>query len=200
MRKIKLLPEGKVGIAELTHFEVPEDYIDFSAISHGGISPAPGKYMRLCVNGTLMMSDTKQEMMQNWQIMYTAFGKVLIGGLGLGVVLQRILQRKEVDHVTVVEKYQDVIDLVGPHYRSKRVTLICDDVLTWKPPKGEKYQTIYFDIWPDACEDNLGQVSKLHRRFARNLDRTNKDSWMNSWMADELRARRRRDRSVYPWL
>ncbi len=41
---------------------------------------------------------------------------MLINGLGLGMVLHAILQKDDVTHVTVIEKEQDVINLVAASF------------------------------------------------------------------------------------
>lgn len=37
-------------------------------------------------------------------------------------------------------------------------------------PKGQKWDTIYFDIWPDVCIDNLEGAARLARKFSPRLD------------------------------
>jgi hypothetical protein len=45
--------------------------------------------------------------------------------------------KKEVTHVTVIEKEQDVINLVAPAFiDDKRVDIICADAMTYQPPAG----------------------------------------------------------------
>jgi spermidine synthase len=95
---------------------------------------------------------------------------VLIGGLGIGMVLNAVLLKDEVEHVTVIELEPDVIKLVGPHYEAKfgdRLTIIQADVMQWLPPKGTVFDLAYFDIWPDICTDNLKDITALKRRWVR---------------------------------
>jgi hypothetical protein len=50
------------------------------------------------------------------------YGTVLIGGLGLGYAAQLIASQPQVDRIIVIEKSQDVVDLVWKHLRfPKRV-------------------------------------------------------------------------------
>jgi hypothetical protein len=61
------------------------------------------------------------------------------------------------------------------------------DAFSWKPPRGELYDVIYFDIWADICTDNLPEISKLKRRYARRLKRKDSGSWMGAWQEPKLR-------------
>jgi spermidine synthase len=142
-----------------------------------------------------MMSDTDMEHRTNWTACNKARGKVMIAGLGLGMILTAILKKPEVESVLVVEKYQDVIDLVSPHFNSPKLSIICADILDWKPAKGMKFDAIYFDVWPDICTDNLKQINLLHHRFKYFLNRENPSCWMGSWCQELLRAKKRQERN-----
>lgn len=184
----EVVPQGSVGLARVEHFEVTRQGFRADA-------PPPGNYAKLIVGGRLYMSDTPFEKRTNWGIVHHANGHVLIAGLGLGMILTAILDKPAVQSVTVIEKYQDVIDLVAPHHLHPKLTVICADIFEWKPEKGTKYDTIYFDIWPDICTDSLKEMETLHRRFARILNRENHKAWMDSWQKDYLRYQRRRERA-----
>jgi len=127
------------------------------------------------------MSDTPDEMRDHLSIVNHATGRVLINGLGLGMVLKNILLKPEVFEVTVIEIDQDLIDLVGPrlgwpnYVLDHRVSIICADALTWKPPKGKRYNAVWHDIWDDICTDNLDQMKYLTRKYGQYSD------WQGSW-------------------
>jgi len=156
-----------------------------------GCYVAEGDYTRLFVGETLMMSDTYMERASNIIAVHEARGRMLIAGLGLGYVLVPILRKPEVAHVTVVELVPDVVDLVEPAVRSHvpgdKLTVVVGDIFTWTPT--EIYDTIYFDVWADICEDNLEDITRLKRRFARRHR-----GWMGAWEEQHLRAVRRRSR------
>lgn len=116
----------------------------------------PGKYIKLIVNGDLMMSDTKFEKITNCEFCAHACGDVMIAGLGIGLILHNIRDKVntgEVTSITIYEKYQSVIDLVSPQFTDLPILYKCEDILTYKPNKNEKYDTIYFDIWPSIDYD-----------------------------------------------
>lgn len=190
------------GVAKITHYEfkeVNDPLFNLRVMRDGGsmFVMRDGTYVRLHVNGELMMSDTNMEKYSNSDFVYHAHGKILIAGLGLGLVLKNILDKEEVTEVIVIEKYQDVIDLVAPKFDSPKLKIICADINEWKPAKGEKFNVIYFDIWPTICEDNLDEMKVLHNRFKFFVDRADTKCWMNSWLKDYLQALRRRNRSRY---
>ncbi len=184
----RILPPCQQGVAKIQHFTVSADEARWAAIRRESISP--GSYVRLYVNEQLMMSNTTMEQNTNREVIHRAKGDVLVAGLGIGLILVPILAKLEVDTVTVVEKYQDVIDLVAPRIQHPKLTVVCADIMAWNPPPDQKFDTIYFDIWPDICTDNLKQINTLHRRGAR---WKKPNAWMHSWSADYLRSLRLRN-------
>jgi hypothetical protein len=154
----------------------------------------PGRYIKLIVNGELMMSDTPFEQRTNMSFVCSAKGDVMIAGLGVGLILHNIedkVYKGEVTSITIYEKYQSVIDLVSPQFSNLPITYVCEDILTYKPSSDEKYDTIYFDIWPTVdYEKNLLEIRMLHNRWKSH--KKSKDSWMNSWMKEYMQNERRK--------
>ena len=187
------IPEGAQGVAKIKHvtLERPTPRM----LIHPGEYVRPGKYTHLYVHGALMMSDTTHERVTNMSFVQAAQGDVLVGGLGIGFSLLPVLLAPEVRTVTVVEKYQDVLDLVAPHLRGaagdagEKLRIECVDLMEFKPARNARWDVVYFDIWPNACTDNLRQMTVLHRRFGRR-----KRLWMDSWMHRELMRRKRAGR------
>lgn len=101
---------------------------------------------------------------------------VLINGLGLGVAL--VLLAPYAERFTVVERERSVIRLVQPHYDALlpgRLTVIHADALSWTPPKGERYDAVWHDIWTYISHENLPEMRLLHRKYGRRCD------WQASW-------------------
>lgn len=197
---VKVIPEGQHGIARVEHFEVPKHASMMTAINMRRDSFVPeGKYARLYVGNTLFMSDTDMEKRTNYEVVHRAHGHVLIAGLGLGLILVPILRKKEVTAVTVIEKYPDVVALVAPQFNDPRLNIITVDIHEWMPPKGQKFNVIYFDIWSDQSTDDLEEMGKLHRRFAPRMDRADDQRWMNSWRRDILLADKRAEKRNGWW-
>jgi predicted membrane-bound spermidine synthase len=186
---VELLPEAEIRSATLQHIEITQEQSDFSRIraaagNRSEYVPA-GQYVRLLIDGSLVMSDTLMEQSSHLSFVYSARGDVLIAGLGIGMCVLAILDKENVDSVTVVEKNEDVIELIGQYIQHEKLTIIHGDIFEWKPDKGVKYDTIWFDIWSDACTDNLTEIARLHQRgkFWKRSTR----SFMGSWKQEELR-------------
>jgi len=119
------------------------------------------------------MSDTPAEARDLSPFVWRAKGNVLINGLGLGLLVQRLGNRPEVGHITVIEKSEDVLRLVRAHYEAMfgdRLTIIHGDAYEWQPPKGVRYNAVYHDIWDNLCVDNLPGMSRLKRKYGRRTD------------------------------
>jgi len=110
------VPEGVKGDVVIGRFSVDDQMSDMSRIIDGSRYVKPGDYTRLEIGDAVVMSDTQAERRDHIDPVREARGRCLVAGLGLGVVVQAMLLKWEVDHVTIVEKNQDVIDLVAPHY------------------------------------------------------------------------------------
>jgi hypothetical protein len=196
---IDLFPETiSQGIATISNFEFKNDenpLFNLRAVRDGGLMfyVSDGKYVRLHINGELVMSDTRLEKESNYYFTHVANGRILIAGLGIGLIIKNILKKDSVKEITIVEKYQDVIDLVSPKFTDTRIKYICDDIFKWRPQKGEKFDTIYFDIWSSISQDNLSDIKKLHNSFKFYLNRNNSNHYMNSWMKEFLYKQRRED-------
>jgi len=185
----------KIGNTSISTFEYKKKdnaIYHMRTIMDGIRPPDDGKYVRLHVNGQLMMSDTEMEKSSNREFVNAANGEVLVAGLGIGLIIYNALLNPSVNHITIIEKYQEVIDLVLPHFENTRITVIHADIFEWQPPKNKKFDTIYFDIWPDINVDNLEEIKQLHNKWKFKLNRSNHDCWMNSWMKERLQSEKRR--------
>jgi len=193
-----IIPEGKSGNCLIEHFTISEEearFYEMRAIfnrDYLGRNISPGNFCRLRVNGSLMTSDAGGERASVTDVCREASGNVLIAGLGLGMILCKIVPKDTVKKVTVVEISQDVINLVEQPLRkylgpeSSKLEIILHDI--WGLTPEHKYDTIFFDIWGDYSGDTYEETKRLHRRFSKYLDRTTKpymDSWMR-WHMKEL--------------
>jgi hypothetical protein len=193
----EIVPPGEKGVARIEHMEVDKnDFAWRMAALRGDDPPQPGRYARLFIGRDLMMSDTQMEQRSNRDLIRRATGKVMIAGLGIGMVLPPLLAKEDVESVLVIEKYQEVIDLVHPHHQHPKLTVMQADILEFRPPKEWRFDTIYFDIWPDITTDNLKDIALLHRRWATRRNRENPRAWMGSWMHERLKYQRGRERRM----
>lgn len=169
------LPNMAKGNWKIEKFEVPEMSMERLYFAMQGRPVDPGFYTRLSYNGQVVMSDTPAEIRDHFSIISRASGRVLLHGLGIGMVLKAILRKSEVTAVDVVEKSVEVLEMVRPYYSDRRVTYHLADALTKVWPRGVRWDIVWHDIWDTISEDNLGGMKLLHRRFGRRCD------WQGSW-------------------
>ena len=147
------LPAGVSGDFEIAHYtntttdKMWQEYLQIKNESHSN-------YCVLLKNGCPMpiMQDSEGEYREHQWLWDFATGDVLIGGLGIGMVNEFLINAPNINSVTIIENSQDVIDLVWPHCaKDNRFTLIQADIETWIPPQGSQWDIMWFDTW---CSDN----------------------------------------------
>lgn len=195
-RMVDLVPQDKKGVARVDHFTFNRDqaqHATFMGQINGDFwaRVEEGKYARLIVREKTVMSDTLMERLSNQDVRDNANGRVLIAGLGLGMILHPIVSKPEVTSITVFEKEQDVIDLIAPTLPKQKIEVIRGDIFDYKPATSEKFDTIYFDIWPSRDLENLNEIRKLHNFWKFRVNRANPKCWMNSWFKEQLQAVKR---------
>lgn len=143
----------------------------------------PGTYIKLVGKGNgIMMSDTPMEIRTNREFIEKAHGDVLIAGLGMGLVLLSIQRKKEVETITVIEKSRELVEFIVPHLPlTHKIEIRFGNIFEWLPNDGEKFDTIYFDIWDEIDGDNYPETKVLHKRFRKYLNKESNHCWMDSW-------------------
>ena len=144
-----------------------------------------GEYWKLTRGGTIVMSNTPAEIRDHIKFIQEAQGKVLIAGLGLGMVLQEVLKKNTVTKVTVVELSQDVINLVGKSYQDSRLEIVNEDIFKFKP--SEHYDYAWFDIWDDISGDEYEEMKKITRKLSRFVSKS------DCWCKNESKKRAKYD-------
>lgn len=212
-----MLPAATRPLAKLEHFEISRDRAKLHAIQslfsgRPDMAVQPGKYVRLATRDqptddwTLMMSDTPFELRSAYGFMGAATGDVLILGLGLGATTVPVLHKPNVTSVTIVEKNPDVIAMVAPALREhlphrihRKMRVVEADAFTWKPSKGESFDTMWFDIWPEISEDNLPDMTALKRRLTRYRKPGARPilCWEEAYLRRQAAQSRREDRYIY---
>ena len=187
-------PEGESGDVTIEQFDFSEEQAKWAELHnmiHGRIGVAlAGRYTRLSIDGTLMMTDTPDEIRDHMGVIARTARvetrSVLVAGLGLGVVVRGILMNRQVEKVVVLEESGDVIELVASRWLTGlfpgRIKVIECDALSYRPGRGERYDVAWFDIWPTICGDHWPEMVALHRRWARRVD------WYGSWRRREMRT------------
>jgi hypothetical protein len=196
------LPEGECGEWSIRRFRVAREHVwrQIVEVCNSGRYVPPGYYTGLFrrlpspIGGKqweIIMSDTPDEIKDIMHPVIHARGKVLIAGLGLGVVLNALAMKSNTTHITVIEQSSDVLTLVREHYGNKypgKITFIQANIFEWKPPKNERWNYAWFDIWDTLNLANLPQMAHLHRRFCRKADQYG--SWGQKFLQREARRHR----------
>jgi len=108
-----------------------------------------------------VMTNSEREKQSNLEFVEQAKGDVLIAGLGIGLILLPIQNKKEVNRIDVVEKYEEVIDLVAEQLPlNHKVNIINDDIYKFQPEI--KYDTIYFDTFPTTPASLLNEFRESY--------------------------------------
>lgn len=197
-RMVDVLPESSHGTAAISHFTVDPATENFSRMRalfnpdrrwHEYI--IAGRYAKLTINDKVFMTDTAHEKISAIPFLDKAHGHVLVAGLGIGMVLPPLLDDPMVDSVTVIENNADVIDLVGPHFKDRRLEIVHADIWTWKPKCFDRFDTVFHDIWPSIDWDNLPEMNRLKRRYRRYMNKENPKRWQWCWSEDLCRALKR---------
>lgn len=170
------VPEGESGDWRVARFSVSKEESDATRLrqmfSGRGFVPV-GEYTKLMHGGTIVMSDTPDELDDHRYAIARAKGHVLVNGLGLGCYLSCVLAKPEVTAVTIVEQSADVIKLVAGHFlpkHSKQLEIIHASAFDWKPPTDAHYGFAWHDIWDFICGDNVPEMAKLKRKYARKAE------------------------------
>jgi hypothetical protein len=164
-------------------------------------------YVRLIKKGEgVMMSDTPMERNTNRGFIAKANGDVLIFGLGLGLIILPLLNKENVKSITVVELYQDLIDVVSPILRLNdpkcKLKIIQGDCFEAHNiiDKTKKFDCIYGDIWIGINTDNYEEMKTLTKNWKNRINRENHNSFIDHWMKDYLKREIAKDkRSSWGW-
>ena len=186
-------PESSVGAFSIEHFTIDEfDEKRLSIIHSDGVNrdPGCGEFRRLVetslgigfdgANREVWMSDTRAEILEHMpfisKIPVINPERILVNGLGLGLVVHAALKSPQVRHIDVVEHNPQVIELVGPLLNGNgRVTVHHGDAydMTW--PDGTHWDMAWHDIWPTIDDENLPGMKKLRSRYRKAVD------WQGFW-------------------
>lgn len=194
------VPVGEVRGMKIAKFEVkgPDTWtkedekrtdvispLEYVRMQMDGRAPKPGWYTRLSEGSQVWMSDTTAERRDHAEPVLLMSSikaeRVVINGLGLGMVLAAALTFDSVKHVDVVEFDDRVIELVGPHYlKDPRVRIHHGDAVEqmakWGPE--DRWDVGWTDIWPDIDANNLPQMKQFTEFYGERC------GWHGNWAED----------------
>jgi hypothetical protein len=136
------------------------DLIDYHTFSDQAGNPMPKSHpiYDVLFPPKAWMSDSAEERCMTFAAAKLARGKILVGGLGLAVYPQLVLQlNRPLDAMTIVESDSRVIELLGNAWMSKlsgepasRIRIIQGTIESYLQETAESFDTIYLDTWEDS--------------------------------------------------
>ena len=97
--------------------------------------------------GGVMTSDKPDEIYIQYIAFHNMYGRVLVGGLGLGMAANMIAAMPDVSSVTVIEKEPDIIRLVDDNLHPKVNVIEADLFEHVKQLTAGSYDSAYYDVW-----------------------------------------------------
>lgn len=165
------IPEARVGDfhieygvihkGEIVHNYYPAGFFHYDKLSTNF------PFIKLLQGGKLWMSDSPAEQNQVILPAILAQGEVLVVGLGIGLFVLRVKKfNKTISRLTIVEKHQEVADLVYNYVKNSTTSIVIDDGETYLKSQGKKFDFIYIDVW-DSVTAPLSEM-ELWVDFAQN--------------------------------
>lgn len=90
-----------------------------------------------------------------------SIGRVLVAGLGLGLVTHELLNNIDIDSITVIEKNRDVIDLIYPllpKAEGVKFKIINKDFYDFVHESEEDFDRIIVDIWTSGSFEETKRI------------------------------------------
>jgi hypothetical protein len=146
----------------------------------------PGKYVQLYDRNLeeVIMTNSSMEFYTNYDFISKARGDILVGGLGLGLLELSIQDKPEVNSITVVEYYPEIIEMILSQLKFRgSISVINEDILNFKTEK--KFDTAYFDIWSTVSMQNYPGMKDLRMKFSGSLK--DSSSWIGCWREEECK-------------
>lgn len=143
-------------------------------------------------NSGTWMSDVPQEIYSNMNGLREAHGRVLIGGLGLGLVPVILASRPNIKEIVVVEREPEVIKLIGRQLPKTPapIRIVQGNIHEYLDVRQERgFDWFYFDVWASTGEMEWTEhVVPLRRKVGRAFGDSPTYCWMEEEMVGQLRS------------
>lgn len=151
------------------------NYVNYRNIAEGDYTVLYRRFGQSWLN---IMQDTEQEYSEHDWLVERMSGDVFLGGLGIGMIHIPLLDSDDVTSVTIIEKEQDVIDLIWEDCaRDDRFTIIHADINTWTPPEGSSWDVVWLDTWLTHEESIDDYSSRMREKFGPYCDNVGGWEW-----------------------
>lgn len=148
-----------------------------------------GTYKVLIKDGEIVMSNTQLEITTHQEAIEKAKGNILVAGLGLGMFLTAIKDKKEINRIVVLEKSKEVIQMIGKYYKDDKIEIINEDIFDFDTKAN--FDLIWLDIWNDFDNSNLEEMEYLKEKFSSNSKE------ILCWSEDILRKKKNDLSSIF---
>lgn len=140
----------------------------------------------------MWMSTMPQEVEQHERQLQGFSGRVLVGGLGLGLAVGILERNPLVEEITVCELSGDVIKLIEPHAKRRPSTVILErdlyEHLRICKKSGKEYDFAFYDIWCPTGQTILTQhVIPLRRLSVGIIPQSQIECWNEAEMIGQVR-------------
>ena len=130
------------------------------------------------------MSNISAEIYDHAEICRKSHGRVLICGLGLGMILHQLCSNDHISEIVVVEKEPEIIDMIAPAFPEGKVTILQGDAfLPDECGITGPFDTMFFDIWNNITSQTHSEMQELSVL------------WMN-WQSPQIQIFHRREKSA----
>lgn len=134
------------------------------------------------------MTDSLQELWQCDQAVGKLRGRVLIGGLGLGVATTLASYSPKISSICTIEKNKHIVSLVWPHLRTECGNCCIDDLYSYLAHVvPSDYDSAFLDIWRGTGEFTWKEHVVPLRRLCRNRIKK-----VFCWQEDEMLGQMRK--------
>jgi len=107
----------------------------------------PIKVTELTINGEIVMTDEPINWIGMQKLAEHSYGRVLCGGLGLGLIVHALTKNEKVTEIKIAEINVDVIQLVAPLLPATKKALSVDLCDIYEFPNAQAYDTVILDLW-----------------------------------------------------
>lgn len=174
----------------------PVQIVSIRNAIYAGLRPLRAKFdvdlrvHQLVANGDCVWtSDHPQELYTQGIEFKELYGRVLVGGLGIGMAATLIANRPGVEKVICVEIEKEIIELMKgqlPKTRAK-IEVVKADLFEYLTDERNHFDSAYFDIWAPTGESAwMNYVVPLKRLVYRHHGPKTVRCWLEREMANQI--------------
>ncbi len=168
---MRFIPKASSGLWSIEHYQIvtgrkgrPE--------ACGMEKAPPGMYTALVhKHDGVNMIDSPVLIQDQQEVVKDAFGHIVVGGLGLGLVVGMLIDIDDVKKVTVIENNQDVINLVWHAYSMNTKCSMRFANAKTIPEKQMKLlgqvDRVWLDLWPTDDSSSVSERWSAYKKWSK---------------------------------